>query len=125
MPLLLDKLQVEGTRLATVRALGVMAKASAPTFLGKVSQVCDALLTLLRKSDRTLLLETLHTCSAMLGRYPMEGRGDSQRLDSLLAQTIDFITDSDLMLAAAALSAAVNALEVCIFGCKWSCKRHF
>jgi hypothetical protein len=112
VPLLLEKLQVEGTRLAAVKAIGVMASAPTPVFEGTLSPFWDTLLTLLRKSDRTLQLETLHASAALLQRYGLTGPGDSQRLDALLVQATDLITDSDLMLAAATLSVAVIAIRV-------------
>ena len=109
-PLFLDKLQIEGTRLPAVRALGAVAAAGAPVDMApSLPRLYETFTGLLRKEQRALRLDTLHTCAAVLARHPAEA---STPLDQLLQEAAAMVTEADLMLAAAALSLAVAALQV-------------
>ncbi|CAI5988630.1 unnamed protein product [Closterium sp. NIES-64] len=102
LPLLLDRLRNEITRLTAVKAFGTIAESPLHISLSSVLDPTLAELTsFLRKANRSLRQASLCTLNAMLSAYAPDIT-DAAR-DALLTELAPLISDSDLALAALAL----------------------
>ncbi|CAI5478422.1 unnamed protein product [Closterium sp. Yama58-4] len=102
LPLLLDRLRNEITRLTAVKAFGTIAESPLHINLSSVLDPTLAELTsFLRKANRSLRQASLCTLNAMLSAYAPDIT-DAAR-DALLTELAPLISDSDLALAALAL----------------------
>jgi hypothetical protein len=112
LPLLLEKLNIEGTRLHAIRAVGVIARSRAPVNMAPgIADIFAVMQSLLRKDHRALRHETLLAAVAVLEVYGSEV-ADQSLLDRLLAEASGMVNEADLMLASAALDLCVAALMV-------------
>ena len=110
LPLLLDKLSIEGTRLPAARAFAVIARARAPVAMAAIlPQLLPVLQSLLRKAHRGVRHEALRASAAVLDNYGADV-ADPALAGGLLDEAVAMVADSDLMLAAASLDACVSVL---------------
>lgn len=111
LPLLLEKLSIEGTRLAAARAFAVIARARAPVAMaGILPQLLPCLQSLLRKAHRGVRHEALRASAAVLDNYGGD-ISDAALAGGILDEAVAMVSDSDLLLAAAALDTCVSALR--------------
>ncbi|GJP34416.1 hypothetical protein CLOM_g18863 [Closterium sp. NIES-68] len=110
LPLLLDRLRNEITRLTAVKAFGTIAESPLHINLSSVLEPTLAELTsFLRKANRSLRQASLCTLNAILSAYGADIT-DSAR-DALLTELAPLISDSDLALAALALQLCCSVTK--------------
>lgn len=116
VPVLVEKLAIEGTRLHAVRAIGVVARTPV-AMADAVPAALLAMQSLLRKDSRALRNETLATGAALLEVYGADLAGEGPLLEGVLSEAVALVQEVDLMLAAAALDLCATALKVCLDRC--------
>ena len=113
LPLLLSKLESEGTRLAAAHAVAALAGASAPPpFAPHLPALLPQLQALLRKAARGLRAAALQAAAAVAVAAGADVN-NPKLADGLLSEAVGMATNDDLLLAAGALNLAVAVLQVC------------
>ncbi|KAJ7551599.1 hypothetical protein O6H91_06G021400 [Diphasiastrum complanatum] len=110
LPLLLDRLRNEITRLTTVKAFATIAESPLKIDLSCIlGQAVLELTTFLRKANRALRLASLGTLNALLIAY-----GDkigSSSYESIIIELSSLISDADLHMTALALELCCTMMK--------------
>lgn len=102
LPLLLDRLRNEITRLTAVKAFGIIAESPLDIDLSLVlEQAVTELTTFLRKANRALRQASLGTLNALLAAD--RGKLSTSNYEAIIVELSSLISDADLALSAAAL----------------------
>eukprot|EP00250_Pteridium_aquilinum_P018481 c24109_g1_i1 orf=324-4016(+) len=102
LPVLLERLRNEITRLTAVKAFATIAESSLKIDLSSVlEQVIIELTTFLRKANRALRQASLYTLNALLAAYSEKISKSS--LESIVTELSSLISDADLHMTALAL----------------------
>lgn len=102
LPVLLERLRNEITRLTAVKAFATIAESSLQIDLSCVlEQVIIELTTFLRKANRALRQASLYTLNALLAAYSEKISKSS--LESIVTELSSLISDADLHMTALAL----------------------
>jgi hypothetical protein len=113
LPILMDRLNTEGTRAEAVACFGALAAAPTPVHLKPVLQpLLAAMATFLRKVQRGLRHATLAAAVTVLRRHAADLSADDQgAVGQMLLDATPLVSEADLPLAAAVLRMGAAAFE--------------
>ena len=113
MPVFLDRLRNEVTRLSAVRAVSVIASSSLKPPLAPITDDAgiELLATFLRKNLRSLKLASIHLLDLLLANYmPSISQGS---VTAMLTELVPLLADSDLQVTQMAVHLWYTASLVC------------
>lgn len=111
LPVLLDRLKNEVTRLTTVRALIVIAQSSLKISLQAIfSPTVNELAEFLRKNQRALRLATLQLLDLLVANY--QSLLSKDLVSKILIELPALINETDLQIAQMAVNLLTNILKI-------------
>lgn len=112
LPVLLDRLRNEMTRLVTVKALTTIVNSSLKINLGIIlPEALPLLAEFLRKNQRALKISTLNLLDSLITKYAHGGL-DGEGMTKVLAETPSLISELDLQISQLALNFVADIIAI-------------